>query len=225
MRSLTPPPPVAPWGEATRIEEDPVPRIRSLRFFRLAGTLGIGVIGLGLLGVSLLILRGSGAFPPLFFFGAMGALLALAPGCWLALTLTLQKIPDRIAFDDQRVMVHLLDGEVREARWIDPTLALDLLNIGGSDFSRGTVLLTVHQKKGPFDASITLDGARALRTEANRQGLRGEVTVETNSPHEWGRVEIRRPAPSAEGSPPAEPVPPPVEDPPGWTEPTPGFSQ
>jgi hypothetical protein len=201
MFSLTPHPRETRWGEVTRVEVDPAPRISGLRFLRRAGTLGTGFVGLGLLVVSLVVLRGSGALPPVVYFGFVGALLALSPGCWLAATLTLRRVPDRIAFDDQRVMVHFLDGPVREVSWTDPKLALDLLNLGGRDFTRGTVLLTGRGKNGRLDAAITIEGAAALRTEAVRQGLAVESSVEGDSSHEWGKIEIRPlPTPSSTSS-------------------------
>ncbi len=193
MFSVAPHPEETPWGEATRVEEDPTDRIRDLRFMRLAGTLVTALVGLGLVGASLLVLRGSGgALPSIVYFGAVGALLALSPGCWLALTLTLRRVPNRIAFDEQRLMVHQLDGQVREVAWTDPDLALDLLNLGASDFSRGTILLTSRMKRSRLDAAITIEGAAAFRAEAIRQGLHVEAREEGKPPKAWGVVEIRR---------------------------------
>jgi len=219
MLSLDPHPGDAPWGEATRVEEDPTERIRGLRFMRTIGTLGTAVVGLALLGVSLLVLRGSGSLPSLLYFGAVGALLALSPGCWLALTLTLRRVPDRIAFDDQRVIVHQLDGAVREVAWADPNLAVDILNLGASDFTRGTILLTSRMRNSRLDAAITIDGAAAFRAEAVRQGLHVESREEGKPPRAWGVVEIRRP--------PTEPTggssPSPAENPPSAVAPEPQF--
>jgi len=207
------------------VEEDPRARIAGLRFVRKVGTLGTGTVGLGLLVVSLVVLRGSGALPPVVYFGFVGALLALSPGVWLAVTLTLRRVPDRIAFDDQGVKVHYLDGQVREAIWTDPNLALDLLNLGGRDFTRGTVLLTGRGKNGRLDAAVTIEGATALRTEALRQGLSVEASVEGESSREWGKVEIRRlPAPSG-GSAPSSLPGEPAEAGPGWKDNSPQYGQ
>lgn len=193
MLPVRPHPPEADWEEATRLEVDSGDRVRGLRFVRRVGTLGTALVGLVLLGVSLLVLRGSGALPPLLYFGFVGGLLALSPGIWLALTLTIRRVPDRIAFDQDRVMVHFLSGRVREIPWNDPLLALDLMNLGESDFTGGTILLTSRMKhSGSMDAAITVEGASALQNEALRQGLHVESKKEEAAAKMWGVVEIRR---------------------------------
>jgi hypothetical protein len=192
------PPVDGPWGAMTRIEVDASGRVRSLRSARRMGSLGTAVVGLALLGVSLLILRGSGALPPLIYFGFVGGLLVLAPGWWFALTLTLRRLPDRVAFDETGLTVHFPDGRVREIAWADPAFAVDLLNLGHSDFTGGTILLASRMKGRSLDVAITPEGVEAFRAEAERQGLHVEAREEENPRGVWGVIEIRRAAAGGE---------------------------
>jgi hypothetical protein len=193
MFSLASHPPDAVWGEAVRIEVDPTDRIQGLRFTRRAGTAGTAAVGLSLLVVSLLILRGSGSLPPIVYFGFVGALLALSPGIYLALTLNLRRVPDRIAFDEHGIHVHHLGGHVFEVRWDDPKIAIDLLNLGRTDFAGGMILFTSKMKGIRLDAAITPEGTAALRTEAERRGLGVEVRSEGAAGRGWGVIELRPP--------------------------------
>jgi hypothetical protein len=125
-----------------------------------------------------------------------GYLFTLAPASWLALGWALRRVTDRIAFDDEGILVHVTDGHVVEVPWSDPGFEVDLVNWGAGDFTRGTILLTSPEKPG-LPAAITVDGAAALRSEAEGRGLRVEVKVAGKLPKRWGTVEMRPAAPDA----------------------------
>jgi hypothetical protein len=184
----------ARWASAWRIEADPGPRLRQLRRLRMGAVLGSVLAGTVL--VALLVAPGDllRPLPVDAVYLVVGYLFALAPAVWFGLGWSIRRQPDRIAFDDEGVLVHLRSGEERGLSWEDPQFAVDLTNWGGSDFTRGTVVLESRNRDGFPVGLLSIDGVAALRSEALGRGLRVEARVEGKEPKTFGVVELRSPS-------------------------------
>jgi hypothetical protein len=168
-----------------------------------------GGVGAALLGLFFAAVAESWNLPLFLVEIVAGFLLALAPASWLALTWSLKRITDRIAFDDDGILLHVTDGKVVEVPWKDPEFSVDLVNWGRGDFSAGTILLTSKMDPGLPHGMITVDGAAALRSEALGRGLSVEAKVVGRPPKLWGTLELRPRGPESNLETPSGLVPPP----------------
>ncbi|MCI4372023.1 MAG: hypothetical protein L3K02_00030 [Thermoplasmata archaeon] len=195
MSPRAPLPSESRWASAWRIEVDPAERVRRLRRFRLGTALGSAVAGVLLLAIFVGPTGSSWNVPTFAIYIFAGYLFTLSPASWFALSWALRRVTDKIAFDDDGILVHVTGGLVVEVPWTDPDFAVDLVNWGAGDFSRGTIILTSRMKQGVPNGMITVDGAAALRSEAQGRGLTVESKVEGRPPKLWGTVEMRHPGP------------------------------
>jgi hypothetical protein len=179
------------WEHAWRIEVDASERVRRLKRFRLGTAIGSLLAGIALLAIFLGPIGDHSNVPLFVIYIFAGYLFTLAPASWFALSWSLRRITDKIAFDDDGILVHVADGTVVEVPWKDPEFSVDLVNPGAGDFTRGTILLTSTMKQRLPHAIITVDGAAALRSEALGRGLHVEARVEGRAPKLWGTVEMR----------------------------------
>ncbi len=115
-----------------------------------------------------------------------GYLFTLAPASWLALGWALRRVTDRIAFDDEGILVHVTDGKVVEVPWSDPGFEVDLVNWGTGDFTRGTILLT--------------SSGEARASRGDHRGRGGSFAVRSGGPGTSSRSEGRREVAEALGN-------------------------
>ncbi len=189
------------WAHAWRIEEDPSARLRRLRRLRLGTAVGSVVAGV----LVILLLIGpfpvTTAVPTVLAYVFVGYLFTMAPATWFGLGWAIQRTPDRVAFDDDGLLIHQVGGQETEMPWSNPDFAVDLTNWDGSDFTHGLVVLTSRMKNRMPEANLTIEGTGALRSEALGRGLHVEERVEGKPPRAFGILELRRAPPvTAPGS-------------------------
>jgi hypothetical protein len=173
--------------------------MRRLRRFRLGTAIGSVVAGIAILVLFFGPIGAHWMVPQFVIYIFAGYLFTLAPASWLALSWSLRKMTDRVAFDDEGILIHVANGSVVELPWKDPAFSVDLVNWGSGDFTRGTILLTSTMKQGVPHGRITVEGAAALRSEALGRRLSVESRLEGKAPKRWGTVEMRPLGPETDG--------------------------